>query len=166
MNELAVVKYLAVSPDLVVFPYLISLLGSVSFLATLVVFLFLIGEEYKAAILSIGSFFTGALVYFLKFLIRRPRPVIEETIQNLAGVGGFSFPSGHSTLSFLFATIFSSFYEKGKYLYILSAVVAVSRILLGVHYPTDLIVGGLLGYGIGKLVVRYGKDSRLSDFLK
>ena len=58
----------------------------------------------------------------------------------------FSFPSGHAAKAFLAATILSGFFVRRKKLFFtLAALVAFSRIYLGVHYPSDVLAGFALG---------------------
>ena len=58
-------------------------------------------------------------------------------------------PSNHAANIFAFAVILSYFYEKAKFpVFSLAFMVAFSRIYVGVHYPGDVIVGAILGYGI------------------
>lgn len=89
---------------------------------------------------------------FLKNIIARTRPydVIPELIVLARKPGDYSFPSGHTAFSFSCATALL-FTVRGKYrwttivLMILAAVIGFSRIYLGVHYPTDVAGGVLLG---------------------
>lgn len=87
----------------------------------------------------------------LKGLVARPRPfVVNELIKPL--VGGVSpyrsFPSGHSGGSF--AAMFALYKWVPKKIGIpalfLASLVAVSRLYVGVHYPTDIIGGCIIGY--------------------
>ncbi len=99
-----------------------------------------------------------------KTIVARPRPFLNTEFQSLRYVQvdnmlvnttglntSYSFPSGHSQLAgSLFTTL--AYYFKKRWLTILSVVlilyVMMSRVYLGVHYPTDTIVGGLLGVGV------------------
>ncbi len=84
----------------------------------------------------------------------------------------WSFPSGHTSSSFAFATaVFANNKKYGIAAYVLAAVIGFSRIYLGVHYCTDVLAGAVLGiiYGIiGVLVVSFiiklikKKDNKLS----
>lgn len=94
----------------------------------------------------------GALNQFFKFLFKRPRPAIEHlTVQ-----GGYSFPSGHSMGAIIlygalvFLVVQLGRKRASKWLALLTAAlliaaVGISRIYLGVHYPSDVIGGFSLG---------------------
>jgi len=66
----------------------------------------------------------------------------------------FSFPSGHAANFFALAAFFNHFYPKYKYYYfIIAALVGISRISIGVHYPFDVLGGALIGVGCAYLVI-------------
>jgi undecaprenyl-diphosphatase len=95
--------------------------------------------------------------YWMKETVARVRPcrVIEGLRLILPCPASFSMPSGHASSSFAFAV--PLFYLTRKYIaliwrlypLVLAAMVAFSRIYLGVHYPTDVLAGALLGSMIG-----------------
>ena len=91
----------------------------------------------------------------VRYVIDRPRPFItHEVIVRIAYPINPSFPSGHAATAFMIATILAHRFPKYKYLfYILASLVGISRIYLGVHYPSDVIAGALIGYGITRLLM-------------
>ena len=91
----------------------------------------------------------------LKALSRRARPirgtVDVSTARHLRMPTSTSFPSGHSAAGFAFASAVASFKPGfGLPLRGLAAVVAYLRVHAGVHFPSDVIVGALLGIGVGE----------------
>lgn len=98
--------------------------------------------------------------YVVKALIfKRPRPGIEikEFIDLCASINykypsSYSFPSGHSLYAIGSATIIAKKFPKVAIpAYVLGALVCVSRIVLGCHYFSDVIVGAIVGLGAGLL---------------
>jgi len=99
----------------------------------------------------------SAVVYGLKYLIQRPRPPILWTHPSalLRGPGEIldpSFPSAHTLYAFMMATFLTKEFPRYRCVfYAVAGFVGWTRIYLGVHYPTDVIAGGILGYGLTKL---------------
>ena len=84
----------------------------------------------------------------IKALVDRPRPPLRyaepDPLVPLPHDG--SFPSGHAATSFAAATIMSfAFPRLAPFLFVLAALVAWSRVYVGVHYPLDIIGGAILG---------------------
>ena len=98
-------------------------------------------------------------IFLLKELISRPRPfLILPTIIPFINESGTSFPSGHSIRIFAFSAVVTRKISLLSYgLYFLSFLVAFSRLYLGIHYPLDVVVGGILGWIIGKVILRQEK---------
>ncbi len=88
----------------------------------------------------------------VKELVARPRPC-----QTLAGIhllincgAGFSFPSSHAANAFGQAALFAYHVRSSRrYLLALAALIALSRVLVGVHYPADILAGAVLGAAVG-----------------
>ena len=92
----------------------------------------------------------------LKPLVDRTRPyyVLEYT-PLIPPVGDPSFPSGHTAASFAAATAIYAINRKwGMAAYLLAAVMGFSRLYLGVHFPTDVLAGALVGTAAAMAVVR------------
>jgi len=111
----------------------------------------------------------SAIVYSLKFLIQRERPFhfLQEVASKLSrGPGEIldpSFPSAHAALSFMMATLLAYWFPRYRILfYIAAGFIAWTRIYLCLHYPTDIFVGALLGYGGTKLFLLYCNLKRIA----
>lgn len=86
----------------------------------------------------------------LKNIFQRIRPFIEANHAIIINPpGGFSFPSGHTSSSFAAACALGIGYKKyAPYLYVLATLIGFSRLYLYVHYPSDVLVGAILGIAI------------------
>jgi undecaprenyl-diphosphatase len=74
---------------------------------------------------------------------------------------GYSFPSNHAANSFAAATVLASFHPAlAVPAFLVAALVAYSRVYVGVHFPFDVLAGGLLGFLMGWLVVRLFRRHR------
>jgi undecaprenyl-diphosphatase len=87
----------------------------------------------------------------------RPRDIEPHCWANIVTRDRFSFPSGHSTTAFAVALSLGSFYpEIMPVLLLLAANVAISRVVVGMHFLSDVLVGSgagaLLGYAAFRLV--------------
>ena len=84
----------------------------------------------------------------LKGVVRRRRPVLEGLPALVATPTSLSFPSAHASSSFAAARAYSALMP-GRPLYAAAAAMALSRVYLGVHYPSDIAAGAALGAVIG-----------------
>jgi decaprenylphosphoryl-5-phosphoribose phosphatase len=89
----------------------------------------------------------------LKYVVRRPRPRIDELPPLSSTVTSLSFPSAHSTTSFAAAWALTG--DGGlprAPVYALAKAMAISRIYAGVHYPTDIAAGAAFGTALAELL--------------
>ena len=97
---------------------------------------------------ALGFALERPLYWLLKNGCQRKRPpeVIPSFNSIITASDRFSFPSGHTCGAFLLAAIGSSFYPVlAAPLYVWASAVGVSRVALGVHFPTDILAGALIG---------------------
>lgn len=105
---------------------------------------------------------SSVLTYGLKHTFNRPRPAVTYPgiITSYEDVSSLSFPSGHTSLAFCTATSLSLQYPKwyiaGPALFWAGSV-GYSRMHLGVHYPSDVLAGALLGAGSAYITYKINK---------
>jgi undecaprenyl-diphosphatase len=109
------------------------------------------------AALAIGILFSDQLNSSVaKFILERPRPChVLSNVHLLVGCGsGYSFPSSHAVNNFCGAVILSFFFpEAAVWLYAFAAVVSFSRVYVGVHYPSDILGGAIIGICCGLIII-------------
>lgn len=101
---------------------------------------------------SVAAGVAALSVALLKEITDRARPpVAESSLQPLIGIPeSTSFPSGHAATAFAAATAVAIVYPRLRApLLAVAALVALSRVYLGVHYWSDVLVGSLFGVAIG-----------------
>ena len=140
------------------FMWLLSKLGDGYAYGLFGIFILIFGPSSGLSIIKaglIGFAVELPLQRFLKHKIRRIRPcrLIPEISNKISLPDEFSFPSGHTAGAFLMATVLSSsFPEWAAFFYILAALIGVSRIYNGVHFPGDV----LAGFSLGMICAKFG----------
>jgi membrane-associated phospholipid phosphatase len=102
----------------------------------------------KAAKTVLGVYAFNQLI---KFSVRRPRPRLEGLPPLSGTLSGLSYPSAHSATSFAAARTLSPVLPAPA-LYSLAVGLALSRLYLGLHYPSDILAGAALGASVAELV--------------
>jgi undecaprenyl-diphosphatase len=94
---------------------------------------------------------------FIRVFIHRPRPFLVETpIHQLLTDPAWSFPSGHATFFFALATAVYLYHKRwGVFFFIAAAVVSLGRVAAGVHYPSDILAGALVGVLVSLGITAY-----------
>jgi membrane-associated phospholipid phosphatase len=92
------------------------------------------------------------LNYVVKAIVRRPRPVLEGLPPLGGAPSSLSFPSAHATSSFAVATAMTRVEPWGALAFLLAFALALGRPYLGMHYPSDVLAGAVLGVLLGLIV--------------
>lgn len=110
-------------------------------------------ELFLVAFLS-ALFARFVVTELIRFLYHSPRPfeVLPNIRQFLDHVNSSSFPSGHATFSFALAAVISMYYPKTSILFFAAAILmGAARVASGVHWPSDILGGAVIGVGTGLL---------------
>ena len=88
----------------------------------------------------------------IRFFYHRPRPFLDLPVHQLLTENSWSFPSGHATFFFAMATAVYLYHKKWGIVFIgATLLMTVSRVIAGIHYPSDIVGGAIIG-----IVVAYG----------
>jgi undecaprenyl-diphosphatase len=103
----------------------------------------------SASVRAVGVGLVNLILYrIIKRWIARPRPyrTCPGICARTRSLDEFSFPSGHTLHSAAFSVILTAYYPvSALFVWPLTLLIALSRIVLGLHYPSDVIVGALIG---------------------
>lgn len=146
---------------------------SMTIIIVIVTLLLIIFRQSKGAVFfAINAGLLAAYGnYFIKQIIQRPRP----TAWRLTNIGGFSFPSGHATTTtVLIGSLLVLAYDliKNQTLkrwllglgILLIGLMLVSRVIVGVHYPSDVLGGAVLGSLLLYVSTRLTTGHRTGNF--
>lgn len=159
------INHLSQNPILVGLMLVFSALGRMAaiWLVLGVAFVFLEKKKkFRSVFLYLFSLILAVALSYalvnvgLKPWVARMRPnfAIPQTILWGGALDDFSFPSGHATSSFAAAYVLGKKRKRLRLLlYLLAALISFSRVYLGFHYPSDVIVGAVLGVLIGKISI-------------
>lgn len=129
------------------FMYRFTHLGGVVFTSTFTLLLILLGKGKPRFIglqMAMTLIISQSITYGLKALLSRERPynILENLKTFNIILRDHSFPSGHTSASFAIATALAlNIVEIAILVYVFALAIGISRIYLGVHYPTDVLAG-------------------------
>lgn len=121
----------------------------------------------ETGVLGAEALVDGSVVYsVLKNVSRRQRPDHDEG-QGEFFEGGHSFPSGHATSAWALATVIANEYRDSRLVqvgaYGAATAVSLSRYTGRNHFLSDVLVGSVIGYGVGRYVYRTHHDTSLDE---
>lgn len=137
----------------------ISHTGDGHLYAIFAVLAFLFGGHTGEMFVLVGfvAFSIELPIYWLtknSFKRRRPRELSELVPSFITPSDRYSLPSGHTAAGFLMATLIGHFYaDIETFALVWASLIASSRILLGVHFLTDVLLGALLGVACAQLSI-------------
>jgi membrane-associated phospholipid phosphatase len=105
-------------------------------------------DLYVRAGLTVAAAY--ALNQLVKLVVRRRRPELDDLPPLVATGSRISYPSAHASTSFAGARALARTWPSTP-LYAVAAAMALSRPYVGVHYPSDVVAGGLLGTAVAEL---------------
>jgi undecaprenyl-diphosphatase len=104
-----------------------------------------------AVALAAAMLMERIVYYIMKNTLKRLRPCdFKKNLKSLiAASDKFSFPSGHTSAAFCFSTItILTFGGAFAAMFVWASLVGASRVIIGVHYPGDIVAGAVMGSGI------------------
>lgn len=141
-----------------------SFLGEGVLLCGLLCLLYWCTDKNFAKRIAMPLTFSLCFNEFTKNIIRRQRPwIVNEKVLPLTTIGGYSYPSGHTQSAIVTYGSFSHLLKSKKIAYlsiILSILIALSRIYLGAHFPTD-VIGGLV-FGLLITIIYFYLEKKVS----
>jgi membrane-associated phospholipid phosphatase len=109
------------------------------------------GMRENAAYIASSTALSTGITFLLKHIVKRPRPFVQNiNVVPVYRAGSTSFPSGHTSSTIATATALSIAYPKWYVIapaFLWAGATGYSRMYLGVHYPTDVAAGALIGAG-------------------
>lgn len=153
-----ILEYINSNRERILDPFLLNITNTAYLVAFLIpVFIFLYGQfknsstiKLKSLQIFISLVLDTIVVTIIKYSVNRQRPfVIDKHIEKLSSGGSPSFPSGHTADAFLIAACITILFNKNMWVpglvWLWAFIVAYSRLALGVHYPSDILGGVIIG---------------------
>jgi membrane-associated phospholipid phosphatase len=122
------------------------------------------GLDNSGFLLVLTQAFTMGATSAMKALIHRPRPfeaLDDVRVKHQWSATGKSFPSGHTSQAFSIATFLALRHRQPEIwipAFVWAGAIGVGRIYLGLHYPSDVVAGAVLGAGVALVVWSYRSE--------
>lgn len=140
----------------------------ITILYVAIAIMMLISKRYRRygilllIILALQSLIVSGII---KPFVARPRPFLTYPVDLIVKAPSeYSFPSGHATCVFAAAMlIYFANHKWGIFAFILALIIALSRLYLFVHYPSDVLAGAILGSLVALLVIRIAQHYKFIE---
>jgi undecaprenyl-diphosphatase len=143
-----------------------SILGLTLIWLSVALPLWLRNKKRTAIELAILIILIDVIVLVIKLLVARDRP--SDIRMVIPPPLGFSFPSGHAARAFGAFILLSFSFHRRLYavpLFLYALMIALSRLYLGVHFPSDVLAGAFAGLVLGYVFVRISRTAVFRDFV-
>lgn len=92
----------------------------------------------------------------IRLFYHRPRPFLVLPVHQLLTDTSWSFPSGHATFFFAMATAVFLYNRKvGTVFFVAVILITISRVIAGIHYPSDIVGGAIIGIAVAYAIFYY-----------
>ncbi len=160
-NEIFYVMYsLSTIPWIVDLAIFLSYLFTYLLLPLLIIWAIFFSKRkmYNFSLLFLSGIFSWFVANILKSILRINRPFVDLGIIPLHSEMGFSFPSEHMAVFTAIAVAMFLINKKAGFIFLIIAIlIGLSRVVIGVHYPLDILGGLFVGMLVGLLFIKLFK---------
>lgn len=135
-----------------------------------ILFIFLFKNFKKYWSMLVFAFLSAIFSRFvitetIRYFFPRLRPFVENSVNLLITHSSEpSFPSGHASFYFAIATIVYFFNKKAGFLFFLASfLISISRVICGIHWPSDILIGAIVGFFSGFLIILFFRKFSLIE---